>query len=108
MAKKPDSPDLPTSLDEALGAGEAAAAAPPEAVQSALDAMGRLCSGELEYAVGRARLAGLDTAVVLAVTPGGLVPLFAHVTPDIFPVLVPVPRDADPKAARASAAGRLN
>jgi hypothetical protein len=101
MASRPH-PDLPAPTD-----GEPSAQAPP-AVQQALDAMNRLCSGELDFAVGYARLAGLETAVVLAITPGGLVPLFAHVTPDVFPVLFPASVDTDPESARVAAAARLN
>jgi hypothetical protein len=70
-------------------------AAPPIAVQRAIDAMHRLCSGELEFVVGHAQLAGLETAVVLAVTPGGLVPLFTHVSDDVYAVLAPLPKESD-------------
>jgi hypothetical protein len=88
MANHLDLPEFPELLDEEPD-DTLWAKVPPLAVRQAMNAIERLCSGELEYVVGHASLAGLDTAVILAITPGGLIPLFAHVTPDIFPVLGP-------------------
>lgn len=81
--------DLPEFLDETPD-DSLWAKTPPAALRQALQAIERLGSGELDYVIGHASLAGLDTAVVLAVTAGGLIPLFAYVTPDIYQVLVPV------------------
>ena len=50
----------------------------------------------------------VETSVVLAVTPGGLVPLFAHVTGDIFPVLVPATDSAGRPVSRSAARAALN
>ena len=76
-------------------------------VAATLEAMDRLCAGELDFLVAEGRLAGLPTGVVLAVTPGGLVPLFAHVSREIFSVLVPAPTGKDPETpTRPARAGR--
>lgn len=78
----------------------------PGTVVAALDAMRRLCAGEWDFLVAEGRLAGLETGVVLAVTPGGLVPLFAHVSRDIFPVLVPAAAgDGDETRSQGPPAG---
>lgn len=89
MSQYPDLPEFPEWLDEDPS-DTRWATAPPTSVRQAMQAIGRLNSGELDYVVGHASLAGLDTAVVLAVTAGGLIPLFAYVTPDLLPVLAPV------------------
>lgn len=80
----PDDPELPPSWAR----GDQAVA---RELAATLEAIRRLCTDEVEYLVAAGRLAGLETGVVLAVTSGGLVPLFAHVSRDIFPVLVPAP-----------------
>lgn len=83
-------------------------AGPSREVLDTLETMRRLCAGELDFVVEAGRLAGLETSVVLAVTPGGLVPLFAHVTGDIFPVLVPAADAAGRPVSRAAARAALN
>jgi hypothetical protein len=62
----------------------------PAAVRDALAALDRLWRDNDEITVARARVAGLETAVVGTLTPGGLVPLFVHISPDIAQVLAPV------------------
>ena len=109
MARDNDFDDYQGAEDEELEPGCA-----PERegssreVAATFEAMHRLCAGELEFVVAEGRLAGLATAVVLAVTPGGLVPLFAHVTRDIFPVLVPATDEAGRPTSPAAARNRLN
>jgi hypothetical protein len=109
MAHHADYDDHRVAEDEepdAVGALEQMG--PSREVAATLEAMQRLCAGELDFVVAEGRVAGLATGVVLAVTPGGLVPLFTHVSADIAPVLIPATdaggRPIDPTAARA----RLN
>jgi len=109
MAKNRKFRDRPEpSTDRLSQLGQRPSPALPESVVQALQAMQRLRSGELEYLVEHASLAGLETAVVLAVTPGGLIPLFAHVSPDILPVLFPVAERGDRERGRAAARTHLN
>lgn len=89
MSRSLDLPEFPEWLDED-SSDTLWAKIPPLAVRQANQAIERFNSGELDYVIGHASLAGLDTAVVLAVTPGGLIPVFAYVTPEVLPVLVPV------------------
>ena len=97
MAKEKRTSDA--ARDEQGGLPAPVAADLPAAIEQAMAAMNRLCEGELEFAVAPAHLAGLETAVVLAITPGGLLPLFAHVSPDLAPLLVPAESDGDAPAA---------
>ena len=47
----------------------------------------RLQNDDVDVVIAPATVAGLETVILCVVTPGGLVPLFAHLSPDILQVL---------------------
>lgn len=105
-----------TDLDELRGADEEAPESglvptqpgPSPEVAAAYESMQRLCAGALDFVVAEGLLASLRTGVVLAVTPGGLVPVFAHVSREIAPVLTPATDNAGRPASATDARARLN
>ncbi len=56
-------------------------------LQHALDTLQGMIDGEYQAGVVHATLAGLETAVVVVETTGGLVPVFVHVNGNLAPLL---------------------
>ena len=72
-------------------------------VESAIAALLALFEGDYDIGFASGSLAGLETAVVVAETPGGIVPLFAYINRDLASVLrdhrgeLPEPVDGSPR-----------